>query len=384
MSCTRFGIEQLTLSYFRCYDSLSLVLDKDLPPVVLTGSNGAGKTNILEAISFLVPGRGLRSARLADVSYRLGMPDVLTLPKAWAISARVRIGSEKVQVGTGKTDQSERRQIRIDGQNVKSQDSLGKMMSILWLTPAFDRIFNGDPATRRRFLDRLVQSFLPSYAHITTEYAYAFKQWMSLLCAGKTDKAWLSALEEQIAQAGVAIAAARVDVADRLNLLLDQAPDTAFPKAKMFLKGAVEDFVRTHSALQAETYFADLLSKSRHLVADGGHAAGPHTADLSVLNTTKNTDASLCSTGEQKALLLSIIFAQTQALMKEKGQCPLLLLDEGLSHLDAHRQGALFELMLSLPAQVWLTGVDERAFMPLEGKAEFFSIDNAKAYRAVA
>lgn len=384
MTSPRFGIEQLTLSYFRCYDSLSLVLDRELPPVVLTGSNGAGKTNVLEALSFLVPGRGLRNAHLADISYRIGMPDVVSLPKTWAVSARVRTANGVCQIGTGKTDQEQRRQIRIDGQNVKSQDELGKTLSILWLTPAFDRIFNGDPATRRRFLDRLVQSFLPSYAHITTEYAYAFKQWMSLLCAGKTDPTWLVALEQQISQNGVAMAAARVDVVDRLNMLLEQAPETAFPRAQIFLKGAVEDFVRSHSALQAETYFADTLANSRHLVADGGHACGPHTADLSVLNLNKNTDASLCSTGEQKALLLSIIFAQTQALMKEKGQCPLLLLDEGLSHLDAHRQGALFELILSLPSQVWLTGVDEKAFAPLENKAEFFCIDNAKAYRAVA
>lgn len=378
----RFGIEQLKLTSFRCYDALSLTLDEDLPPVVLTGHNGAGKTNILEAVSFLVPGKGLRSARLSDISKRTPAeaclpPDVTPLPVRWAVSAKVRTLNGSVQIGTGRSDTSERRQIRIDGQQAKTQSELGAYLSAIWLTPAMDRLFCGDPASRRRFLDRLVQAFDPGHATVSTDYSYALKQWGTLLREGRVNDIWLSALEETIAANGVAIAAARRDIVARLSVFLSKEVEGLFPSAEITLTGLLENWLSEMPALDVEERFKEKLRASRHVYADGGSVPGAHTADFSVIHREKGMDAGLCSTGEQKALLISIILAQTKAQMQEKGQCPILLLDELAAHLDAHRRDALYEMLLALPAQVWLTGTDETVFSTLYQKAQFFNIKNA-------
>ncbi len=377
----RLGVEQLRLTSFRCYDTLALSLDAGLPPVVLTGHNGAGKTNILEAISYLVPGRGLRSARLSDVAKR-GIEDNLPqnvgiLPVRWAVSARVRTEVGTVNIGTGRCDTSERRQIRIDGQPAKSQSELGNYLSAIWLTPAMDRLFCGDPAARRRFLDRLVQAFDPNHAAITTDYNYALKQWSNLLREGRADPTWLSSLEETIAASGVAIAAARKDIVSRLGIFLSQEKDVPFPTASITLHGLLEDLLDTMPALDVEELFKEKLQQMRHVYADGGSVVGPHTSDFSVKHEEKGMDASLCSTGEQKALLISIILAQTRAQMQEKGQSPVLLLDEVSAHLDEHRREVLFELLCELPSQVWMTGTDVSVFTSLTHRAQFFNIENA-------
>lgn len=378
----RLGIEQLKLSSFRCYESLTLDLGNDLPPVILTGRNGAGKTNLLEAISYLVPGRGLRGARLSDVVKRREENKNLTdgvvfLPERWAVFARVRTLHGTVQLGTGRDDTSERRQIHVDGQNQKSQSVLGNYLSLIWLTPAMDRLFCGDPATRRRFLDRLVQAFDANYANLMADYNYALKQWSNLLREGRMDTQWLSCLEETMASCGVAIAAARKDTVERLGVFLAQKQETLFPTASIALHGLLEDELDTLSALDVEGSFKELLASMRHVFADGGNVQGPHTSDFSVVHQDKGMEASLCSTGEQKALLISIILAQTKAQKQEKGQDPILLLDEVAAHLDSHRRNSLFELLCALSSQVWLTGTDENVFASLYGKAQFFNIENA-------
>ena len=202
---SKTGVKQIRLTNFRSYDAMNLVLDDALEPVILTGHNGAGKTNVLEAVSFLTAGKGLRGARLADVAKRTGDNllvadgDVIKLPARWSVSAKVQTINGEVQIGTGTVDGSERRQIRIDGTPVSKQATLGEVFRCLWLTPAQDRLFCGDPASRRRFLDRLVQAFDPTHATRTSEYNTAFKQWSHLLREGRYDTAWLSALEKQMA-----------------------------------------------------------------------------------------------------------------------------------------------------------------------------------------
>ena len=372
----RLGIEQLKLHNFRSYEDLTLSFDKALPPVVLTGGNGAGKTNILEAVSFLVPGRGLRNARLYDVARQVAGEGAC---ENWAVSAAVRSPNGIVQVGTGKTDASERRQIRIDGQNAKTQGELGSVLSALWLTPAMDRLFCGDPASRRRFLDRLVQAFDAGHANLSSDYAYAFKQWSNLLHEGRIHDSWLTALEDTIASKGVAIAAARRDIVSRLSVFLSQKVDDLFPTARIHLNGLLEGWLDEMSALDAEEQYREKLRLSRPLYANGSNVEGVHTSDFNVIYEEKGMDAGLCSTGEQKALLVSIILAQTKAAFQEKGQCPILLFDEVGAHLDAEKQRALFRYLLSLPTQVWFTGTEAKMFEPLYQDAEFFNIENASA-----
>lgn len=376
------GIHQLRLTNFRSYSFLNMDLSSSFEPVILTGHNGAGKTNILEAISFLTPGKGLRSARLSDVAKRdadsfLLEKDVSVLPARWSISARVQSQFEETKIGTGTVDGSERRQVRIDGKVTSKQSDLSHFFKCLWLTPAQDRLFCGDPQARRRFLDRLVQAFDEAHAQRLTEYNSIFKEWSCLLREGRFDDRWLSGLEEQLVAVGVAIAASRLDVIDRMTTYLKNPVAEAFPTAEIILTGAVEQSLLNKSAVEAEELFLDRLKKSRKIYADGGSVAGPHTADFKVIHAQKRMDASLCSTGEQKALLLSIILAEMNTQMQEQGLCPLLLLDEAIAHLDVRRRHILFDVLASLPAQVWMTGIDTENFGYLNGRAQFFDVQES-------
>lgn len=411
------GILQMRLTNFRSYERLNLSLDADLLPVVLTGHNGAGKTNILEAISFLSPGRGLRSARLSDVARREDAdlramavdgenedgfdddcafenaqgasggtlapqtdacaPSVARLPVRWSVSAQVVTPGGVVPVGTGTVDGTQRRQVRIDGKTVTKQAALGDVFRCLWLTPAQDRLFCGDPVSRRRFLDRLVQAFDPAHALRTSEYNTAFKGWSRLLREGRYDNAWLTGLERQMVLNGVAIAASRLDIVERISKHLSENDLGRFPAPDIELTGLVEQALLKKSAVLVEEEFAALLKNGRKIYADGGSVAGPHTADFKVIHRQKNMDAGLCSTGEQKALLVSIILAEMKAQMKEQGHCPLLLLDEVAAHLDMRRRGELFDILSALPTQVWMTGTDPAPFDVLKNRACFYDVEES-------
>ena len=376
------GIHQLRLTNFRSYSFLNMELSSSFEPVILTGHNGAGKTNILEAISFLSPGKGLRSARLSDVAKRepdsfLIEQDVTVLPARWSVSARVQSLNSETKIGTGTVDGSERRQVHIDGKNTTKQSDLGRFFKCLWLTPAQDRLFCGDPQARRRFLDRLVQAFDEVHAQRLTEYNALFKQWSCLLREGRFDDRWLSSLEEQLVAVGVAIAASRLDVIERMSYYLKTPVADVFPTAEIVLTGVVEQMLLEKSAVQAEELFLERLKKSRKIYADGGSVAGPHTADFKVIHSQKRMDASLCSTGEQKALLLSIVLAEMNTQMQEQGLCPLLLLDEAVAHLDVRRRHILFDVLSALPAQVWMTGIDAENFGYLSGRAQFFDVQES-------
>ncbi len=374
------GLLNLRLTQFRSYESASLALSPAFEPVVLTGHNGAGKTNILEAVSFLAPGRGLRSARLSDVARRdeSAPYDVDTLPPRWSVSATVQTPHDVVTVGTGTVDGSERRQIRIDGKPAVKQSELGQVLRCLWLTPAQDRLFCGDPVSRRRFLDRLVQAFDDQHANRLSDYNAAFKQWSCLLREGRSDPSWLSALEQQMVETGVAVAASRLDVVSRISKYLAVSEDPLFPTAEISLTGVVEQALLTRAAVDVEDDFFDRLRRSRKVYAEGGSLAGPHTADFKVIHKQNNRDASLCSTGEQKALLVSIILAEMRAQLQEQGMCPLLLLDEVAAHLDSRRRNTLFDILCDRPTQVWMTGTDAESFNYLTNRASFFTIQESE------
>ncbi|MBE6449531.1 MAG: DNA replication/repair protein RecF [Alphaproteobacteria bacterium] len=378
----RTGIQELRLKHFRSYESLSLKMGTDLLPVVLSGGNGAGKTNILEAISFLVPGRGLRQSKLSDIALKtpeqmrsMGNDDI---DCSWSVSALVQTNNALVRIGTGVLAEGEKRQIRIDGENLKTQKELGNFLSAIWITPAQDKLFSGDPSARRRFLDRLVQAFDAGHTSVCSDYAYALKQWNNLLHEGRSNPVWLSVLEEQIAANGVAIAAARRDIVTRLQRFLQERQVDGFPTPIINLTGMVEQWLEGLPAIDVEDKYREKLKASRHLVADGGSVCGVHTSDFSVMHAQKGMDASECSTGEQKALLYSIVLAQAKAATQEKGQCPVLLFDELAAHFDAGRRTALLERLLALPTQVWMTGTEKEPFLSLNGRAEFFNVDNAK------
>jgi DNA replication and repair protein RecF len=354
LAATRLAVTRLQLTNFRSYAIGQLATAGG--SVVLAGPNGAGKTNILDAISLLSPGRGLRGAKLGE-HVRKG--PVAQEGALWAVAATVSRGGMDYDIGTGLTvgpNGGERRQVRLNGVEAKGSADLGDVVQMIWLTPAMDRLFIESASGRRRFLDRLVLGFDAGHARSATRYETAMRERARLLKYGPRDPAWLDGLENEMAEAGVLIAAARTATVERLNrALAERETAGAFPAASLTLDGVQFE---TAEALRAA------LAASRIRDAESGRTlAGPHLNDLNARHTSKRADARDCSTGEQKALLISIILAETRELARARdGLAPLLLLDEVAAHLDAVRRAALFEEIAALGAQAWMTGTDLSLF----------------------
>jgi DNA replication and repair protein RecF len=381
--CGGISVKRLTLTDFRCYRHQRL--DLEAAPVVLTGPNGAGKTNLLEGLSFLVPGRGLRRARLSDVARRDGASAAPRL-RPWGVAAVLRTPAGEVEIGTayeaGAPGGRDKRIVKIDGEIVKSQAALAEHAGALWLTPQMDRLFLEGPGARRRFLDRLVFDSDPAHAGRVNAYDHAMRERTALLRDGGGDAAWLATLEDTLATRGVAVAAARLDVVRRLarHLTGDEAGRRtgAFPGAEITAVGEIESWLADGPALAAEDRFRDRLAAERGRDgAEGRAATGPHRSDLAVRHLGNGQAAALCSTGEQKALLVALVLATARMRAYEQGPAPLLLLDEIAAHLDARRLEVLFDEIIQLGAQVWMTGTDSALFRPLAGRAQFFTVVDA-------
>lgn len=340
-----------------------------------TGPNGAGKTNLLEAISLLAPGRGLRRARLSEIDLRL--PDAQKGPPSidgWAVAATIETMHGPIDISTGCLPPSEKRVVRIAGAPAKSQSALADYVSAVWLTPQMDRFFTDGPHGRRRFLDRLVFGFDAAHAGRVSAFENAMRQRGKLLRDGAGDDVWLSVLESTIAERGVAIAAARREMAGRLNRAcsLSKGP---FPHAELAIQGTLETWFDMYSALEVEDRLRRSLAKSRIANSDNNKAPiGPHRSELHVVHVEKGQPANLCSTGEQKALLIAIVLADTRLRAAERNTAPLLLLDEVAAHLDGNRREALFEEISQLGAQVWLTGTDQSVFNTMQSRAQFLDV----------
>jgi len=376
------AVRRLVLTEFRNYRRLKLTAEAR--PIVLTGPNGAGKTNLLEALSYLAPGRGLRRARLAEVARRA--PEAASSEAvgdvAWAVSATLAGPQGPVEIGTGREPPragdgqgAEKRLVRIDGAPAKSQGELAGLLSITWLTPEMDRLFLDAGAARRRFLDRLVYGFVAGHAASVSAYQRALRERTRLLRDGAGDALWLSALEADMAEAGVAVAAGRRQMIARLNQASrnDVGP---FPRALVAIEGAIEEWLEELPALAAEERFRKHLHEGRRRDAEaGGAALGPHRSDFAVRHAGHDRPAASCSTGEQKALLIAIVLATARLLALDRGAPPILLLDEVVAHLDETRRAALFDEICALRAQAWLTGTDRSLFAGLEGRAQFMDVD---------
>ncbi|TDI62208.1 MAG: DNA replication/repair protein RecF [Alphaproteobacteria bacterium] len=379
----RLAVSRLMVTQYRNYESA--VLDVPAMPIVLCGPNGAGKTNILEAISYLSPGRGLRGAKLADIGRRTG--DIVG---AWSVAATLETQSGSVKLGTGIEPRSasddddsteggnDRRVVRIDGETAKGPAALADFMRLIWLTPQMDRLFVEGASSRRRFLDRLVLGFDPDHGKRVSKYERVMRERSRLLRGGQADQTWLSALEAQMAEGSVAIAAARRDVVARLRGAL-AAGIGPFPSADMTVRGDAEDLLVDHSAVDVEASLRDQLSRSRGTDGERGRTrVGAHRADLEVIHLERQMPAGLCSTGEQKAVLIAIILADARLQAMQQGSPPIMLLDEIAAHLDEHRRAALVEEILDLGVQAWMTGTDRTLFAALEGRACFMNVVNGK------
>ena len=374
---TADAVRRLVLADFRCYAQLRLELDA--APVVLCGPNGAGKTALLEAVSLLAPGRGLRRAALDEFARRLPGA-AATAP--WSVAARVETAAGEAAIGTGQDPAGgERRVLRIDGQPVRGQKALADRLAIAWATPEQDRLFLDGPSARRRFLDRLVLGFAPGHAAELSAYEHCQRERARLLGEGSGDASWLAALEDGMARHGIAVAAARRAVVERLDAAAAEGAGP-FPAARLRLAGSTDRLLEAMPALAAEDRLRAALAAARaHDAAQGGASEGPHRSDLEVRFARKGIAAAEGSTGEQKAMVLSIVLANARALAAERGRPPLLLLDEVVAHLDRARRAAFADEVAALGAQVWLTGTDDEFFHGLRGRAQFFRILDSSVTR---
>jgi DNA replication and repair protein RecF len=377
-------LRRIMVSHFRNYHAAEIICDSR--PLVLTGPNGAGKTNLLEAVSLLAPGRGLRGAKMGDLDRH--EPATGTsgngLAGSWAVAAEVVTPEGQYDLGTGRPPppdgggSSDRRIVKVDGVVVRGQQRLGEILGIVWVTPQMDGLFREAPSGRRRFLDRLVFGFDPAHAGRVNAYDHARRERARLLKSNHKDDAWLLAVEDNMARHGVAIAAARQSATTRLAAAAATGVGR-FPAAGLALACRLQDWLQEMPALAAEEAFKRALADARATDAlSGTTALGPHRSDLAVTHLERNMDAELCSTGEQKALLVSIILAHARLLRLDRGGAPLLLLDEVAAHLDADRRRALYEEILALSAQAWLTGTDPDVFAELGDAAQFFEVSHAR------
>ncbi len=361
------ALTRLRLTDFRNHAGLDLKLD--MRPVCLWGANGAGKTNILEAISQLGPGRGLRAANLTDITRKEA--------QAWTVSATLD-DERKIGVGLEEGANGNKRTIRLDGAPATSSD-LADLIRIVWLTPAMDSVFRGGASERRKFFDRQVMAHIPSHGSVSGRYEKAMRERNALLERGRVDPAWADAIEARMAEAGAMIAANRARVLTALQAAVDARPEGHFPKGDLSLEGEAEQAAAEGVGLiELEELITEALSKGRYRdQAAGRTLSGPHRTDLTVIHRPTGAPAREASTGQQKALLIGLILASARALSEDgDGPSPLILLDEAAAHLDRDRRAALFEELLSLGGQAWLTGTEAFLFEAFGDKAQLVEVSS--------
>ena len=364
-------IARLALQNFR--NHVQTVLDLDARAVCLFGANGAGKTNLLEAVSLLGPGKGMRSAALPSLV--LQSPDA----SGWVLAAKLdHDGVDRrinVALSVGPDGRS-KRTAKLDDV-VVSQNELAELIRIVWMTPAMDRVFAGPAGDRRRFFDRQVLAHFPSHARDSAAYEKAMRERNALLEAERQDPVWFDAIEARMSEAGAAIAINRVRVLARMQMAIDARSEGYFPKADLSLIGPAEELAMQGGDLAA---IEDLISNSllegrRRDIAAGRSLSGPHRSDLQVIHRPKSLPAAQCSTGEQKALLIGLVLANAKALLEgDFAPNPLLLLDEAAAHLDSDRRAALYDELTDLGGQAWLTGTDLNLFDAFEVRAQRFEV----------
>lgn len=366
-------VTRLTLTDFRNHSATDLRFSSTL--VAFTGANGAGKTNILEALSLLSPGRGLRRAKLVDL---IGAGSSAGFAVAAdLIPMSFETGDDPVKIGTGLAGpQASGRDIRIDKVPVKSTEDLLELCTVLWLTPAMDGLFTGGASDRRRFFDRMVMALHPRHGRIASRFEQSMRARNKMLDEGVHDPVWFEGVEAQMSEAAAAMQSARLSTLSLLSGAIDKARDavSAFPHAVLALAG-FEGFENE------EGYRAQLASGRVRDRAAGRTLEGPHRVDLLVRHGPKDVEARLASTGEQKALLIGLILAQARLVKQETGQAAILLLDEIAAHLDAGRRAALYELCAELGGQTFMTGTDASLFDALGNDADHFTVDDGRVER---
>lgn len=366
------GVTHLHISNYRSYDVLDL--STSTAPVVLFGDNGAGKTNIMEAISLFAPGKGLRRAPVSDIqSLQTQSPWLVRMEMDYDVTLAMGLDPSLGQ---------DKRIFKAQSEVVKSQSALSEWVNILWFTPETDRLFLDSPQTRRRFIDRFVYVVDPSHMRRISRYEQSLRQRMQVLKNGG-GALWLDALEKTIAEEGVAILIARQNVLDALSQQSKTCDTSLIPPFDAHMTGDL--YVAQTPALVIENNFKEKLSENRYRDRESGMThVGPHRSDFAMVHLVKNKPATHCSTGEQKILLLSLILSFIDRYVLESTKLTLFLMDDIIAHLDFQHRVLLFERLNTMVStldhapkfQAWMTGTDRDFFEPLKDRAQFFHVDN--------
>jgi DNA replication and repair protein RecF len=367
------SLSRLRLSAFRNYQTAAL--DLDARHVVLVGANGAGKTNLLEAVSLLSPGRGLRRAPFEEIA-------ALGSDGQWAVAATIETPDGPADIGTGAGPGDAPRRVRINGANAKAVEEMSAYLRVLWLTPAMDGLFTGPAAERRRFLDRLVTTLIPGHSAAVAAYEKSMRHRNRLL-AENADPRWLGALEQEMASEAGAVHFARADSLAHLQHLIDESVgEESFPNARLALSPLFEDGHEPVSSSALEAELRERWAAARALDRAAGRTTlGPHRVDFEVLHAQKQMPAALGSTGEQKALLIGLVLAHARLVARITGIPPFLLLDEIAAHLDPARRAALFLALDGLGAQCFLTGTDPLLFEALGERAQTIRVADGRLHK---
>ncbi len=359
-------VENLNLTNFRNYESTSINIGQN--SVIITGNNGAGKTNILEAISLLTPGSGIRRATTKDFIKQ-------NSDGIWGISSECNTMVGKTSIGTGFNEKNpNRRAVKINGV-FTNQNTLSDYLSCVFLTPQMDRLWIENPSNRRKFIDRIIFGYDPAHSGRISAYEKSLRNRSNALKNGIDDNMWLSAMEKDIANRGVAIASSRMNIIERLNEFISK-PLKPFPSSILKCDGVIENWLSNFSASDTEDKFIQHLKSSRPQdTITGGAEIGVHKSDIIATNLEKNISANLCSTGEQKSLLIRIILGNLQMQKLDTGLMPILLLDEVCAHLDNEKLTALFENITELNPQVWYTATEYKKFAEINKNLLHFHIE---------
>jgi DNA replication and repair protein RecF len=379
----RLWVERLVLTNFRNYSASSFVFGPE--PVVLVGQNGAGKTNLMEAVSLLSAGQGLRRAAYPELARAHG-------DGGWSVAATMHTSVGALEIGTGllagvQATARSGRIVRVDGETQGGSGILADLVEMVWLTPTMDGLFTGPASERRRFLDRLILCFDPAYRTRIGHFERAMQSRNRLLADGVSDRVRFEGFERVMVETGVAIAAARLEavgqLAGTIALRRARAPDSPFPWAALALEGTLETELAQRAAVDVEEIYAGQLAATRERDRAAGRTlTGPHRSDLVVEHGPKQMPSRLCSTGEQKALLVGLVLAHAElASQRRDGIAPILLLDEIAAHLDPARRTALYDEILRLRLQAWMTGTDVEPFQPLGGFAQIFRVEDGRLVR---
>lgn len=368
-------VSKFKLTDYRNYTSLTANFAAG--PVVLYGENGAGKTNLLEAVSFLSPGRGLRRANYGEVA-RNGTAGFSIFAEVNSHEGEVSLGTGTISPDPNSTESG--RRVRINGTPARSADEMLDWLRVLWLTPSMDTLFTGPAVERRRFIDRLVLAIDPQHGRRALDFEKAMRGRNRLLADDRSDRNWLSAIELQMAETGAAIAIARVELVRLLAGLADELKSgSPFPSAVLSLEGFLENDALSRPSVDLEEDYRIALEQSRHQDRAAGRTLlGPHRSDFLVRYREKDMPAALCSTGEQKALLIGLVLSHARLTAQISGLIPILLLDEIAAHLDENRRKALFEILDDIGCQTFMTGTERALFASLEGQAQFLHISHGQ------